>query len=47
MKTLANTMPAEFAHHAIAQRLDKIWIGMADIAQVSAWLDARMPRHIA
>src|SRR6266481_1488423 len=39
MKTLADTMPAEFAHHAIAQRLDKTLDSMTDITQVSAWLD--------
>ena len=35
----ADAVAAEFAHHAIAQRLDEALDGMADVAQIRAGLD--------
>src|SRR3989338_2675543 len=34
METFADAMPAEFAHHAVAERLDEALDGMADVAQI-------------
>src|SRR3989338_2897018 len=36
METFADAMPAEFAHHAVAERLDEALDGMADVAQIRA-----------